>query len=194
MLETIFIIILLFLLLIFKYLFDREVEYIESNKYTKKKYLVRNLPDKLDAANLLSHIESNILKLLDNIIKTGDSKTTPYYNYFLIIKKRLKDCIIRESSAYSRFTSYSINKGEELVFCLRSKKTNKLHDINELMYVAIHEIAHIGCPEIGHTKLFFDINRYLLKKATEYNIYLIKNYKELNTEYCGLILTNNILL
>lgn len=102
--------------------------------------------------------------------------------------------MIRESSAYSRYTSYSINKGEELVFCLRSKTNNKLHDINELMYVGIHEIAHIGCPEIGHTKLFFDINRYLLKKAVEYNMYSIKNYKELNTEYCGLILTNNILL
>jgi hypothetical protein len=194
MLETIFIIILLFLLLIFKYLYDREVEYIESTKYLKKKYLVRNLPDKLDAANSLSHIESNVIKLINNIIKTGNIDTTPYYKYFVIIKNKLKTCVIRESSAYSRYTSYSINKGEELVFCLRSKTNNKLHDINELMYVGIHEIAHIGCPEIGHTKLFFDINRYLLKKAVEYNMYSIKNYKELNTEYCGLILTNNILL
>ena len=55
-------------------------------------------------------------------------------------------------------TSKKINKGEEIVFCLRSIPDNKLHNINELMYVAIHEIAHVGCPEIGHTSLFKKIN------------------------------------
>ena len=61
---------------------------------------------------------------------------------------------IYETSLTSNYTSYSINKGEELSFCLRSKSTGKLHDINLLMYVAVHELAHTACPETGHTPLF----------------------------------------
>jgi len=68
-----------------------------------------------------------------------------------------------------------------------------LHDINDLLYVAIHEIAHIGCPEIGHTLLFKKINKYLLKEAINYKIYRYDNYGKNNKEYCGIILTNNIL-
>jgi hypothetical protein len=59
-------------------------------------------------------------------------------------------------------TSYTINKGDEMAICLRSKKDKNIHDLNEIMYVVIHEISHIACPEIGHTKLFLKINKYFL--------------------------------
>jgi predicted metal-dependent hydrolase len=110
-----------------------------------------------------------------------------------MIQKRLPKSIIKESSANSEYTSYSINKGEELVFCLRSKETNLLHDINDIMYVAIHEIAHIGCPEIGHTPLFKRINLYLLDEAIKCNIYNYDNYRKNNKEYCGIMLSSNII-
>ena len=61
------------------------------------------------------------------------------------------------------------------------------------MYVAIHEIAHIGCPEVGHTELFREINYYLLDKAKEYKIYNLIDYSKNSMEYCGLTLNNNIL-
>ena len=86
-----------------------------------------------------------------------------------------------------------MNKGEEIVFCLRSKNDNKLHDINELMYVAIHEIAHVGCPEIGHTPLFLKINKILLKQAVECNVYVYKNYSLYPEDYCGIKLSTTIL-
>ena len=71
------------------------------------------------------------------------------YNHSLAQARGTNSIIFRESTDDSKFTSYSINKGEEIVFCLRCKKTNQLHNINELMYVAIHEISHVACPEIG---------------------------------------------
>ena len=75
----------------------------------------------------------------------------------------------------------------------RSKEDDKLHDINELMYVAIHEIAHVGCPEIGHTELFMNINKFLLEQAIECNIYQYKNYNLYPENYCCIQLTSNIL-
>lgn len=203
MIETIFIIFLLCFILLFKYLYWNEVCYVES--FDSNNYLVRNLPDKDKAALMLAEIRSKLLDFVDSLVtqaeketmggddKDSDQELIDNYKYIKMIQKKLPNSIIKESSAKSEFTSYSVNKGEELVFCLRSKKNNKLHDINDLMYVAVHEIAHIGCPEIGHTPLFKNINKFLLERAAQVNLYKFENYKVTQKEYCGITLTSNIL-
>jgi predicted metal-dependent hydrolase len=204
MIETIFIIFLLCIILLFKYLYWNEVCYVES--FDSNNYLVRNLPDKDKAALMLAEIRNKLINFVDNLAsqaekesmvqeddKEIDSELIDNYKYIKMIQKKLPNSIIKESSAKSEFTSYSVNKGEELVFCLRSKKNNKLHDINDLMYVAVHEIAHIGCPEIGHTPLFKNINKFLLERAALANLYKFENYKATQKEYCGITLTSNIL-
>ena len=188
MIETIFIIILLCFILIFKYLYNNEVCYVET--FDNNSYLVRNLPDKKEAAEMLGNIRNNLIKFINKLVIDNNDE---FYQYIKMIQKKLPNSIIKESSANSEYTSYSINKGEELVFCLRSKYTNKLHDINDIMYVAVHEIAHIGCPEIGHTALFKKINKYILEKAVKEKIYIYENYRKHNKEYCGIILLSNIL-
>jgi len=193
MIETIFIILLFCFIIIFKYLNHNDVCFVET--FDSKSYLVRNLPDKNDAAKMLAEIREkliNFINVLVDKLETSD-KEHEFYSYIKMIQKRLPYSIIKESSANSEYTSYSVNKGEELVFCLRSKNTNQLHDINDIMYVAIHEIAHIGCPEIGHTPLFKKINLFLLEDAIKYNLYNYENYRKHNKEYCGLILTSNII-
>jgi len=204
MIETIFIIFFLCFILLFKYLYWNEVCYVES--FDSNNYLVRNLPDKDKAALMLAEIRTKLLDFVDSLVseaekesmdqegeKDIDSELVDNYKYLKMIQKKLPNSVIKESSAKSEFTSYSVNKGEELVFCLRSKKNNKLHDINDLMYVAVHEIAHIGCPEIGHTPLFKKINKFLLERAAIINLYKFENYKVTQKEYCGITLTSNIL-
>ena len=201
MIETIFIIFLLFFIFIFKYLYYNEVCYIES--FDENTYLVRNLPDKTDAAKMLATIRNNLINFIDDLSyqaekenldeKNQDNELINNYQYIKMIQKRLPESIIKESSANSEYTSYSINKGEELVFCLRSKVTNKLHNINDIMYVAVHEIAHIGCPEIGHTPLFKKINKFLLERALKKGLYTFENYRKTQKEYCGITLNSNIL-
>jgi hypothetical protein len=203
MIETIFIIFLLFFILLFKYLFWNEVCYVES--FDSYNYLVRNLPDKNEAAQMLAEIRCKLLDFIDGLVAQAEKEDLTdeedpehqelldYYQYIKMIQTRLPNSIIKESSAKSEYTSYSVNKGEELVFCLRSKINNKLHDINDIMYVAVHEIAHIGCPEIGHTPLFKKINKFLLARASEAGIYKFENYRKTLKEYCGITLTSNIL-
>ena len=201
MIETIFIIFLLCFIFIFKYLYYNEVCYVES--FDQKSYLVRNLPDKKDAAKMLANIRTKLIIFIDELIleaekenleeEEEDTELIKNYQYIKMIRKRLPNSIIKESSANSEYTSYSINKGEELVFCLRSKINNKLHNINDIIYVAVHEIAHIGCPEIGHTPLFKNINKFLLERAVEKGLYKFENYRKTKKEYCGITLTSNIL-
>ena len=100
---------------------------------------------------------------------------------------------IYENSPYSNYTSYSVNKGEEFVFCLKCKKEDKLHTLNLLTYVAVHEMAHAGCPEIGHTPLFNKIFKFFLQQAQHIGIYIYENYRANPVYYCGMKLYSNIL-
>ena len=154
-------------------------------------YLVQNRQDNQRAANIINTIKSNIDQLIDILLQ--DTKV-PFNKQFIgVAKIKLQTTQFRESIENSKYTSYSVNKGEEIVLCVRSKVTNEIHNIDVLMYVAIHELAHVICPEIGHTKLFNLIFRYILSVAEQHNLYNYTDYAQQNTEYCGIIISQNIL-
>jgi hypothetical protein len=186
------IIILSFIIIIIS-IINFKLKYIKLNSTiynNNNKYLVNNLPDAQVAANILAKLIYTVKILLEKIINENNSE---YYKYIKIIYDKLPHIIIKESSLNNKFTSYNINKGQEIVLCLRDKKTYQFHDFNELLYVTLHEIAHIGCTEIGHTDLFISINKFLLKKAIYYNLYNYIDYSKYNKKYCGLILSSTIL-
>ena len=72
--------------------------------------------------------------------------------------------------------SYTINK-KKIYLCLKDENGD-YYDYNMLIYVALHELSHVICDEIGHTPKFHRIFDDLLKQATDMNIYIpiIKNY------------------
>lgn len=197
MIETIILILLIMLIIIYKLKYKPPIINVEA--FNNQSYLVNDLSDSKSAANLLAKIMLIMDKLVTTIIldyEAGLLKTkldTIFIEYIRTIKKKLPHVKISETPTDSQYTSYSVNKGEELVFCIRDKKYFKLHDINELLYVAIHEIAHIGCPEIGHTELFQKINLYLLEKAVCYKLYKYIDYSRHHKDYCGMVLTSTIL-
>jgi predicted metal-dependent hydrolase len=189
------IILLLLLIIVYKFINKSKVIYIEYiNNNIKKKYLVRNYPDRIKAAKTLFEINMFLLSLVNylynDLINIQNDNMDIYIKN---LKNKIDTVKIQESSEDSSNTSYSVNKGDILVFCIRSKYNNKIHDINDLKYVAIHELAHIACPEIGHTELFYKINKYLLKKAISYQLYNYIDYDINNIEYCGIQLNKNII-
>ena len=185
--------IVIIVLIIYFLHFKDKITYIKSdidNKY----YIVRNLNDKKKAANLIASIRGRIFELVNYMYKNKSTKYLEYEYYIDLVYNRIQNTIMKESSPYSRYTSYSVNKGDEIVFCLRSKKEkNKLHDINLLMYVTIHELAHIGCPEVGHTQLFKKIFAFFLQVAIDIKIYNYLDYSKDSKEYCGLNINNSII-
>lgn len=191
MLIYLIIIIFIIALILLNRLHKYEVKYVKS-EVDGNEYLVRDLPDKQEASNLLSEIKMNMMKLTDYVYEYRDTKYVEYKSYIEQLKRGIDKVVINESGEDSIYTSYSINKGEQIVFCLRSKYTGKLHSLNLLMYVAIHEMSHIACPEYGHTTLFKKIFAFLLTVAMELNIYTKINFHSYPEEYCGLIITESI--
>ena len=61
------------------------------------------------------------------------------------------------------------------------------------MYVALHEMAHVACPEVGHGDLFKKIFKFLTEQAIQIKIYNLDNYDNNPVEYCGMILSSNII-
>jgi len=117
-----------------------------------------------------------------------------YKSYIIQLVDKMKDVTISESKEKDSTTSYSVNKGEQLVFCIRSKKDwNSFHDMNTLMYVGLHEISHIGCPEYGHTPLFKKIFAFFTKVAIELKLYSHVEYRTHPQEYCGIYITDSII-
>nr|WBF70691.1 hypothetical protein [Megavirus caiporensis] len=165
--------------------------------YTKsslnnKEYLVQNLENKDEAAYMLSIIDKRIFYLRD-YLKENINKYPEYQSYIQQFCDRINNIVLFENPPNGKYTSYTVNKGDEIALCLRSKHTKELHDMNLIMYVVIHELAHVACPEIDHTELFKKIFIFLLKISIDINIYEKNNYEENPVEYCGLTINENLL-
>lgn len=189
--NTAYISIIIIAIIIFAiFLINDNMVYVES-KIDGKKYLVRDLYNKQEACDMLAILRNNIYVLADylknNIHKYEDKK-----EYIIQLNENLKYTNIKESGDNSVYTSYSVNKGEEIYFCLRSKKTNKFHDINLLMYVTLHELAHVATPEYGHTPLFNENFRFLTNIAIDINLFTNVNFRKNPVEYCGLTVSDSI--
>ncbi len=162
--------------------------------------LVNNDSFKNVSANLLSSIISNMYKLRNHLIENKEQFKDPELKDSIeLLEKNLNESRtkIYENPPTSKYTSYSVNKGEEVAFCLKSKNKNQLgqypmHQLNLLMYVAIHEMAHIGCHEIGHTELFKKIFEFYTQEAMKIGVYKYENYDENPVEYCGMVLSSTI--
>ena len=162
------------------------VEYVQS-KVDGRKYLVRKLDDKEDAANLLANIRLKLIKLCDNL-ELQDIENKDVYR----LVKRFQPNNITEGSSNEKYTSYSVNKGEQVVFCLRSRdEKKKLVEENTMMFVALHELAHIMTASVGHTDEFWENFKFLLKKAIKLGIYRPEDYENKPVDYCGIKITNS---
>lgn len=165
---------------------NNEVVYVKAN-HNGKNYLVRNSPDKQQAAELLAQVASNLQLLVDHVYETDEDKDGA-----VRMKRKFNQDSISESEPNSKYTSYSVNKGEKIVFCLRSKDDKQeLSDLNLIMFVAIHELAHVMSKSIGHTDEFWDNMKYLLKKAMKLNIYKRHDFKNKPRSYCGTKITES---
>jgi len=163
-----------------------EVERVQSS-VDKRLYLVRKLPNSQAAADYLAEINQLLQKLVNHMIAKYPENSEVQQLY-----KNYNPDSISEGSPDSGYTSYSVNKGEKLILCIR-QIDNTFVEQNVILYVAIHELGHIMTKEVGHTDKFWENFKILLEEAVTLGIYKKIDYKEQPQDYCGIKITNSII-
>jgi len=152
------------------------------------KYCVRERNNIQKASNLLAQTTDKLKYLVENV-------GSRYKNRSNVQKlvENFNPTTIKETLPTSEYTAYSENKGQKLAFCLNKNKNNNdnLIDQNTLMFVAIHEIAHIMTFSVGHTDEFWQNFKFLLENAVELGIYEPIDYKKNPRNYCGMTISDN---
>jgi hypothetical protein len=153
-----------------------------------QEYRVRDLPDKQSAADMLARLRLNLSTLTDSLSQTFPHKKQVQR---LVQNFRADPNRFFESTPDAEHTSYSVNKGESVHFCLRQRDSSEqLVDSNVMMFVALHEMAHMITESIGHEPEFWNNFGWLLREAESRNLYKPTDFKSQPVTYCGVQITD----
>lgn len=188
-----YVIIILILFISYKIYSDSDIFQLKCIVSTVdgEKYCVRERKNVQAASNLLARITermTTLVKNLDEKYPEGSGKE----NIRRLVKKFNPKKIV-ETLPTSEYTAYSENKGQKIAFCLNKKKNdnNNLIDENTLMFVALHEMAHVASKSIGHNTEFWDNFAFLIEEAESFKLYTPVDYSKKNAEYCGMSITSS---
>jgi hypothetical protein len=154
---------------------------------------VQDLPGKDEAAERIAKVKQNIQKIVSLYKQDEYVSDKPTQ---LLVERYRPDSIL-ENSVTSKDTSYSENKGEKIVICLRDKNDPPAYpfvDMNTVMFVVLHEMAHLMTAELSsgkHTPEFWANFRRLLEDASRIGIYTPVNYAKSPVDYCGMKITDS---
>jgi len=154
-----------------------------------KTYKVRDMADKQQAANLMAMLRGRLVKLCDALEKKYPDK--PQVKQ-MVHNFRSDPERFMEATPDSEHTSSTVNKGESIHMCLRQRDgpDESLVDENVMMFVALHEFAHICTESIGHDKEFWNNFGWLLKEAEALGLYRYTDFSAHPVSYCGVYITD----
>lgn len=153
-----------------------------------KVYKVQNLPDKQEACEKLAEVRQKLDKLMQKYRDDPASGADPRIKVLL---DRYNPDNLYENDINSDSTSYSENKGEKIVVCLRDKvPPYRLVDTNTVMFVVLHEMAHLMTTTIGHTPEFWTNFKRILQDAVSVGVYQQVNYDRSPVQYCGMTISS----
>ena len=148
---------------------------LESCTRNKLQYWVQPLENSVKAADLLAEMHEVGQKLYSFCKRE---------HIFSGLIKRWPKVILFEAlpEKNSHTTSFTMSK-QRLGICLRDRNLN-LHTNHELMYVFIHEVAHLACEELQHTELFWVTFRIFQTIARAHRWWNPPNLNAFNFDYC----------
>jgi len=151
-----------------------------------------------ESANALATINQRMEKLISHLEKNYSADSSK--NYFIKkLKQNYNPYMISEAAVDPRYTTYTVDK-QYMHICLRTRDTEeKVYDMNTLMYVVLHESAHLanyspdGYAIIGHGNSFKMIFKFLVEQSIKLGLYNYIDYSNIPQPYCGIVINSNIL-
>lgn len=138
-----------------------------------------------------------IANKLGTIRKKGDRlihtiKSDPYLriqnNYKRLLRKWSQLQIEELNVKGKEIFAFNVNKGYKIYLCVLD------NDVNDIMFVFLHELTHIMTSEIGHPPQFWTNFKELLELAIKNDIYTYQNYNEKHAKFCNFFLDSTPLI
>lgn len=181
-----FLLIVLLVVIVLYFLCRRRVV-VDNDNGTETPYKLSDDTDSMTAANMIKYLKTHVEQFMLHLksIYPNDARVKTMCDRYM-----QKKTVIEESKEPE---TYTLNKGEKLVMCLRNYKKNKeLHDdINLVMFVCLHEMAHIMSLTNQHTPEFWSNFRFILTEAVKFGIYKAVDYKYDPRWYCAMLVYEN---
>ena len=169
---------------------DNHLYHVNNDQSDESKQLV---------VNTLHKLRENIDYLID---KLRNQSNQAYINKYNISRDKVEHLCNVWSSKYMQIEelndnyltkpnifAYNVNKGESISICVKNKQ--ELNKTNELMFVLLHELAHIMTSDYAHDEMFWNSFRYLIKESEDYGLYNNINYQNTPHEFCNMQLRHN---
>lgn len=154
-------------------------------KPTTDNEYISNQSKELSVPEILAQVKQKLDQFVNHL-----KITLPNDERVKRMASRYQNLVLDESREKE---TYTINKGEKMVLCLRNyKKNGELHDdMNLIMFVCLHELAHIMTITAHHTEEFWNNFHFILKEANKFNIYKPIDYQHDPTWYCAMLVYDN---
>lgn len=131
----------------------------------------------------------DIKKRLNRLVEHMKTNKVPDEETALRLYERFKNTELRETSLFEWSAGYTINKGQEIRVCL--SKLNGKYQPNLVMFILLHEMAHIMSASYGHNQEFQDNMEKILKIAVAIGVYIPRDFSVNPAKYCGVVITNS---
>jgi hypothetical protein len=165
---------------------------------TRNWYVLRKYPDSHKAAELLSRLHSTMINFMRKlkhkykIDKPGEigANTRSRLMVDYLLDNYNPDTFYENDPQFSTETSYTVNKGDRMYLCLRSKTppyTLVSYDI--MIFVLLHEMAHIANYDgWNHGDDYWAAFKFILHEAVLAGIYTPVDYGKYPVHYCGMLI------
>lgn len=178
-------ILILISLIGFWYLFFNQYRGLKKEHVSShQSYYVLDQKNSKDASKLLHSVVEDATKLVKHL----------QYNYpnnegVQLLVKRFNPNTISEGNPHHKDFTYTENKGEKMVICLRNQNMS-FHDKNLIMFPLIHELSHLCDPNYdnSHGKTFRGCFKFFLDEAQKIGIINKPDYDVNPKPYCGMVI------
>lgn len=163
---------------------------------TKEKFVVQNNKHEPDwVRKEVARRISNMAKGIDKLVLHMYNKQLPDATIAKRLAERWKKIRInpqglRETGFGENSAAYTVNKGDQMRICVRDEKSDNLFENeNDMMFVMLHELAHLMSKSYGHNLEFKKNFAYITKVAVNMGLYHYTDYQTNPTNYCGTDIT-----
>lgn len=150
---------------------------------------------KPEAAKLLSHLNNMNVEFMRHVRSTQGKMPATMQRRVEALRERYNPSVMKENTPHNsdspRSTSYTTNKGERMMVCLRSLETDEFDGVHTLEFVVLHELAHVLTDIWGHDTPFWVNFKWVLQQAKIAGIHEPVDYKKHPVRYCGMDIDYN---